>query len=100
MLALALSALLAADDVTDWATAKVREHKAAVSAKPSLTDGGVALFRERPPVVPGFVPPTSLGPLVKAVRPGVVNVSTDNEGSTRSLGSGFVITPDGLVVTN
>src|SRR5262249_41184627 len=46
------------------------------------------------------VPPTSLGPLVKAVRPGVVNVSTSNEGSTRSLGSGFVITPDGLVVTN
>jgi serine protease Do len=100
MLALALTALLAADDVTDWATSKVKEHKAAIAARPAVVDGGVALFRERPPVVPGFVPPTSLGPLVKAVRPGVVNLSTSNEGSSRSLGSGFLISPDGLVVTN
>jgi serine protease Do len=37
---------------------------------------------------------------VKAVRPGVVNISTRNEGTSRSLGSGFVINPEGLVVTN
>src|SRR4051812_25155284 len=100
MLLLLALVLTASDDVTDWATAKVKEHKASIAAKPSFSDGGVALFRERPPAVPGFVPPTSLGPLVKAVRPGVVNLSTSNEGSTRSLGSGFLISPGGLVVTN
>ncbi len=47
-----------------------------------------------------FVPPTSLAPLVRAVRPGVVNVSTSNGGTSHSLGSGFIIDSSGLVVTN
>ncbi len=87
-------------DVTTWATEKVRAHRAALTAKPVSSDGGSALFRERPPQLQQFVPPTSLAPLVKAVRPGVVNLSTSNGGSARSLGSGFLISPDGLVVTN
>ena len=64
---------------------------------------GGQLWKERAPnapSLPGFLPPTSLAPLVKAVRPGVVNIATRNEGTSRSLGSGFVINPDGLVVTN
>jgi serine protease Do len=99
VIALLAVVLAAPDDVTDWASAKVQEQKFAVAAKPAI-GGGAAIFRERPPIVPGFTPPSSLGPLVKAVRPGVVNLSTNNEGSTRSLGSGFLISPDGLVVTN
>ena len=61
------------------------------------------LWKERganKPALPGFQPPTSLAPLVKAVRPGVVNIATRNEDTRQSLGSGFVINPDGLVVTN
>ena len=92
--------LVAADDVSAWASDKVQKHKAALTAKPMFVDGGSALFRERPPVLPAFQPPTSLAPLVKAVRPGVVNLSTSNGASSRSLGSGFIISPEGLVVTN
>lgn len=65
---------------------------------------GSTLWRERPAGAgqgpAGFQPPTSLAPLVKAVRAGVVNISTRNDGASRSLGSGFVINADGLVVTN
>src|SRR3954467_8150433 len=96
----AMAVLGTSDDVTKWAAEKVHEHKAALSAKPTLADGGSALFRERPPLLAKFDPPTSLAPLVKAVRPGVVNLSTSNGGSARSLGSGFIISPEGLVVTN
>jgi serine protease Do len=88
------------DDVAKWAADKVHEHRAALLARPLSSDGGSALFRERAPAMAKFEPPTSLAPLVKAVRPGVVNLSTQNGGSARSLGSGFVISPDGLVVTN
>lgn len=72
-----------------------------------------SLWRERPPSEPlpgDFVPPTSLAPLVRAVKPGVVNISTINAqgrasgkqrpSPSRSLGSGFIITPRGQVVTN
>ncbi|MBK7860715.1 MAG: trypsin-like peptidase domain-containing protein [Archangiaceae bacterium] len=103
MLLLALALITAAstdDEVTKWAADKVRAHKAALSARPVAVDGGSALFRERAPLLPRFDPPSSLAPLVKAVRPGVVNLSTSNGGSARSLGSGFIISPDGLVVTN
>src|SRR5439155_15450952 len=100
MLALLAAAVIAADDVGTWVSDKVREHKAAVNARPQGSDAGSAIFRERPPAVPEFAPPQSLAPLVKAVRPAVVNLSTKNGGSSRSLGSGFIISPDGLVVTN
>ena len=45
------------------------------------------LWKERAPnaqALPGFVPPTSLAPLVKAVRPGVVNIATRNEDTKRA----------------
>src|SRR5215472_1066776 len=65
------------------------------------------LWRERPPSdpLPEFVPPTSLAPLVRSVSGSVVNVSTrsaEDAGSTDpdSLGSGFIISPNGYVVTN
>src|SRR5215813_15487503 len=65
------------------------------------------LWRERPPSerLPEFVPPTSLAPLVRAVSGSVVNVSTrsaEDAGSTEpdSLGSGFIISPNGDVVTH
>lgn len=50
--------------------------------------------------VPEFVPPTSFAPLVRQVRGGVVNVKASRGGKSRSLGSGFLIHPTGLVVTN
>src|SRR5713101_3588243 len=67
------------------------------------------LWREVPPgqpAIPNFVPPTSLSPLIRAVSPGVVNISTEegqSEVSTdleSSLGSGLIITPEGYVLTN
>ncbi len=98
-LVLFVSAVAFADDVGDWAREKVRQHPEAVRAEP-LPKG--KLWRERPgsSPLPDFVAPGSLAPLVKAVRPGVVNVATTNQGTSRSLGSGFLINADGLVVTN
>lgn len=101
---LLLSAPLSAraEALEDWVRQKMAAQRAgqpAASAAPSGT-----LWQERAgnaaPVLPDFRPPTSLAPLVKAVRPGVVNISTRNEGTSRSLGSGFVINADGYVVTN
>ena len=96
----ALGAGVSNDEVEAW----VRSRLAAQRGQPASTGAAPTLWRERAPgapaVLPGFQPPTSLAPLVKAVRPGVVNIGTRNEGTSRSLGSGFLITADGLVVTN
>jgi serine protease Do len=117
---LLLSPLAArADDVGDWARAKVRAQKEGLApvATPSTPEpeqpGAPVVWRERtiipfwkeklpggPSLVPAFTPPTSLAPLVRAVRAGVVNISAKNDARSRGLGSGFVITSDGLVVTN
>lgn len=103
-LLLALAAASAhADAVDDWVRQKVAAQRAGQGTAPAPAPTG-ALWQERPArapaPLPDFRPPTSLAPLVRAVRPGVVNISTRNEGTSRSLGSGFVINPDGLVVTN
>jgi serine protease Do len=103
LLSLWLATAARADDVTDWAREKVREHGDApkpTGEAPQKSNG--KLWREKPgnAAVPEFTPPTSLAPLVKAVRPGVVNVATTNQGASKSLGSGFLINAQGLVVTN
>lgn len=100
----ALSVPAQAQTVDEWVKAKIAAQRTAPTpvVSPAPLPSG-QLWRERPakaPGLPDFVPPTSLAPLVKAVRPGVVNISTRNEGSSRSLGSGFVINPEGLIVTN
>ena len=62
------------------------------SVPPTAVGPAGQLWQERgpkTPALPGFQPPTSLAPLVKAVRPGVVNIATRNEDTKRSLGSGF-----------
>ena len=91
-----------ADEVTDWAREKVRAHGELLKPVEPAPKLAGRLWRERPgsSPLPDFVAPPSLAPLVKAVRPGVVNVATMNQGTSRSLGSGFLINPDGLVVTN
>jgi serine protease Do len=113
-----LSTTALANDVREWARAKVRAQKDGLDAGAALRpaepdDGPPVVWRERsiipfwkeklpggPSLVPNFSPPSSLAPLVRAVRSGVVNLSTKNEGTSKSLGSAFLITSDGLVVTN
>lgn len=99
------STLAGAQSLEEWLHARVQEQRGLAKPTPVTPVGpGGQVWRERAPnaprVLPGFVPPTSLAPLVKAVRAGVVNISTHNEGQSQSLGSGFLINPDGLVVTN
>ncbi|MFZ5439798.1 MAG: trypsin-like peptidase domain-containing protein [Myxococcota bacterium] len=101
----AVPLLARAESLEDWIHARVQEQRGLARPTPVTPIGPSGqVWRERAPsaprVLPNFVPPTSLAPLVKAVRNGVVNISTHNEGTSQSLGSGFLINPDGLVVTN
>jgi serine protease Do len=102
----------AGSGVDSWLQARAREHAAFLAIQQERGGPGVAaplgLWRERAQGEPGiqdFVPPTSLAPLIRAVEAGVVNITTVNArdrmgAAGRSTGSGFVLTPDGLVVTN
>ncbi len=105
LVCLCCATALAADAPVDpWISARAAEYqgyleKAAPAAAPE------SLWRERPRderSIPDFVPPTSLAPLIRAVRETVVNISalSGPESARKSMGSGFVITPEGLVVTN
>jgi serine protease Do len=56
---------------------------------------------------PDYVPERSLAPMLDAVRPAVVSIRTSREnmgllrmGGGMGIGSGFIISADGLVVTN
>jgi serine protease Do len=94
-----------AESLEDWVHTKITLQRGQGKAAPLTAVGPQGqLWKERapnaPPLIPNFQPPSSLAPLVKAVKPGVVNIATRNEGTSRTLGSGFIINPDGLVVTN
>lgn len=107
-----LATAASADPGVDaWLQARAREQAAYLTVpgeRGPASTGPLGLWRERTasdPGIPNFVPPTSLAPLVRAVESGVVNITTmnarDRQGiAKRSMGSGFVLTPDGLVVTN
>ena len=98
------------EGVVEWLRARVADHGAHARATqaPERSGPAAALWRERPAgeaVLPGFVPPTSLAPLVREVGDGVVNINTvgprDRVGTaTRATGSGFILSADGYVVTN
>ncbi|MCY1077503.1 trypsin-like peptidase domain-containing protein [Archangium lansingense] len=92
-----------------WLEARAREHAAWAEDSTRVNSGPMGLWREwasSEPMLPGFVPPTSLAPLIRAVESGVVNINVMGavhplRGTARSAsGSGFILTPDGLVVTN
>ncbi|MGQ0503736.1 MAG: trypsin-like peptidase domain-containing protein [Myxococcaceae bacterium] len=100
---LVLAAPALADTVERWIQERAADYRE-YAERPVTSSGAVGhLWRERPSSdhsLPEFVPPTSLAPLIKAVRETVVNISAALENGRRSTGSGFVITADGLVVTN
>lgn len=88
-----------------WAAARAREFEAAEDPLAAGPTG--PLYRERAAnqvLVKDFIPPTSLSPLIRALSPAVVNISAigsePGAGNARSLGSGFILNPDGYVVTN
>lgn len=105
-----VTAAQAEGGLNPWLQARAREHAVWMAKQEHRSEAGaLALWQERPaaqnPDIPGFVPPSSLAPLIRAVEASVVRISTLNVPSRtgvegRSTGSGFVLTPDGLVVTN
>ncbi|MDY7228277.1 trypsin-like peptidase domain-containing protein [Hyalangium rubrum] len=96
----------------EWMQARSREHSnwfQGQGERAGSAGSSLELWRERAaedPGIPAFVPPTSLAPLIRAVEAAVVNITTVNVPKNalaqagRSTGSGFVLTPEGLVVTN
>ncbi|SES73497.1 trypsin-like peptidase domain-containing protein [Stigmatella erecta] len=105
-----ITAAQAEGGLNPWLQARAREHAVWMAKQEHRSEAGaLALWQERPasqsPDIPDFVPPSSLAPLIRAVEASVVRISTLNAtsragGAGRSAGSGFVLTPDGLVVTN
>ncbi len=104
-LTLLISTSGAAQTLEEWVHGKIAAQRGQGKVAPLPTVGpGGQVWKGRaanaPSIIPQFQAPTSLAPLVRVVRPGVVYISTRNEGSGKALGSGFLINPGGLVVTN
>jgi serine protease Do len=93
---LTMPSLAAADTLDEWARAKVARQLETLE-RPQIASLSVETSA---PDLRGFRGPPSFGPLVKAVRGAVVGLSTRNVGTSTSLGSGFLVSPSGLVVTN
>lgn len=90
-----------ADDMETWVRGKLSQQRLPAN---DTTLRGKAMWREKNPqlatALTNFRPPTSLAPLIRAVLPAVVNISATGEQGGTTRGSGFIISPDGLVVTN
>jgi serine protease Do len=91
----------------DWARERARSFEQGDRSTSSKTP----LWRERNgsgPFLVGFSAPSSLAPLIRAVSPGVINVLTYSEPVEgisagrvpTATGSGFLLGPEGYVVSN
>ncbi|HUM12502.1 MAG TPA: trypsin-like peptidase domain-containing protein [Myxococcaceae bacterium] len=107
LLALALAATGPQHAFEDWA----RERARAFEQGDRATSSKTPLWRERNgsgPFLVGFSAPSSLAPLIRAVSPGVLNVLTYSEPVEgivagrvpTATGSGFLLGPEGYVVSN
>jgi serine protease Do len=90
--------------VRDWAATRGREFEAGLN--PLALGPSGPLYRVRPDEgrsVHAFSALGSFAPLSRALSPAVVNISalgTDPGAAGSPLGSGFIIDPDGYVLTN
>jgi serine protease Do len=107
LLSLALAATGPQHAFEDWA----RERARAFEQGDRSTSSKTPLWRERNgsgPFLVGFSAPSSLAPLIRAVSPGVLNVLTYSEPVEgiaagripTATGSGFLLGPEGYVVSN
>jgi serine protease Do len=107
LLSLALAATGPQHAFEDWA----RERARAFEQGDRATSSKAPLWRERNgsgPFLVGFSAPSSLAPLIRAVSPGVLNVLTYSEPVEgiaagripTATGSGFLLGPEGYVVSN
>jgi len=107
LLVLALGATGPQHAFEDWA----RERARAFEQGDRFPISKTPLWRERNgsgPFLVGFSAPSSLAPLIRAVSPGVINVLTYSEPVEgisagripTATGSGFLLGPEGYVVSN
>ena len=107
LLSLALAATGPQHAFEDWARERARAFEQGDRALSSKTP----LWRERNgsgPFLVGFSAPSSLAPLIRAVSSGVINVLTYSEPVEgiaagrvpTATGSGFLLGPEGYVVSN
>ena len=91
-----------ADSLEAWVARRIQVQRESKLASPAVT--GQTLWRDRsdgsPGGIAGFRAPSSFAPLVKAVQPTVVHIRSQVGESSQRIASGFVIHPDGFIVTN